>query len=284
MPTSQHETVIEMFRQRPGFAADLLKDTFDYPLPEYQGVSLGSSDLPDLRPTEYRADAVVVFAGADGPVLAVIIEVQRSRDEGKRFSWPVYIATLRARLKCHTVLLTVSTSSGVANWCGSPIWLGHPGMVLVPLALGPDRVPVITDAKEALRNPEMTVISALAHPVQAATLDALASALETFDRDHIELYADLVFAALPAALRSQLEASMTTHPYLSDFAGGYYLRGEAAGQARGKGAALLAVLQARGISVPSEIESRITDCTDVDQLDSWVRRAVTAATADELFE
>ena len=118
--------MVEMFRHRPGFTADLLKDTFDYPLPDYQQVSLGSSDLPDLRPTEYRADAVVVFAGADSPVLAVIIEVQRSRDEDKRFSWPVYVATLRARLRCPTVLLAVSTSSGVAKWCRSPIRLGTP--------------------------------------------------------------------------------------------------------------------------------------------------------------
>lgn len=301
-----------MFRHRPGFTADLLKDTFEYPLPDYQYVSLGSSDLPELRPTEYRADAVVVFAGADGPVLAVIIEVQRSRDEDKRFSWPVYIANLRARLRCHAVLLTVSTSSGVASWCGSPIWLGHPGLVLAPLALGPDHVPVITDVKEALRNPELTVLSALAHPAEVATLDALASALETFDRDHIELYADLVFAVLPAALRSQLEVTMTTHPYLSDFAGGYYLRGEAEGRALGeaegrargeaegrvlgeaegrargelnaKRAAILAVLRARHISVSSDTESRITRCSDVDQLDSWVQRAATISAAVNLFD
>ena len=288
MPTSQHETLIEMFRHRPSFAADLLEETFDFKLPDYQQVALGSADLPDLRPTEYRADAVVVFAGAGGPVLAVVVEVQRSRDEVKQFSWPVYLATLRARLKCPAVLLTVSTSEGVAKWCGSPIRLGHPGWVLTPLALGPDRVPVITDVGEALQSPEMTVLSAVAHPAQTETFKALTSALGTFDREHVELYADLVFAALPAALRHELEDTMTTHPYLSDFAGGYYLRGEAEGETAGKveatAVAVLAVLEARGLEFSEAVRNKINASKDLDELSLWLRRAVVSVTVDDLFD
>ncbi|MFC7479935.1 hypothetical protein ACFQX7_07655 [Luedemannella flava] len=46
---------------------------------------------------------------------------------------------------------------------------------------------------------------------------------------------------------------------------------------------MLAVLEARGIDVPATARDRIADCTDLDQLDTWIRRAATATTADELF-
>lgn len=46
---------------------------------------------------------------------------------------------------------------------------------------------------------------------------------------------------------------------------------------------MLAVLDARGIAVSDDARARITGCTDLEQLDVWVRRAVAAATVDELF-
>jgi len=47
--------------------------------------------------------------------------------------------------------------------------------------------------------------------------------------------------------------------------------------------ALLSILDARGIPVPDGVHNRITSCTDLDQLDTWVRRAITATTVDDLF-
>jgi hypothetical protein len=52
----------------------------------------------------------------------------------------------------------------------------------------------------------------------------------------------------------------------------------------GEAAAVLAVLDARGIDVPAEALARITSCTDLEQLDAWVRRAATANTIHELFD
>jgi len=76
-------------------------------LPQFQHVRLESSDLTDLAPTEYRADAVITLAAADTSVLAVVVEAQLGRDKNKQWTWPVYLATLRARLKCPAVLLVV---------------------------------------------------------------------------------------------------------------------------------------------------------------------------------
>jgi hypothetical protein len=56
------------------------------------------------------------------------------------------------------------------------------------------------------------------------------------------------------------------------------------GRAEGEAAAVLTVLDARGIEVPADARARITSCTDLDQLDSWLRRAATANLIDELFD
>jgi predicted transposase YdaD len=60
--------------------------------------------------------------------------------------------------------------------------------------------------------------------------------------------------------------------------------GREAGRAEGEAAALLEVLAARGIAVPEGVRERITECTDVDQLRTWVRRSVTIESIEGLFE
>ena len=46
---------------------------------------------------------------------------------------------------------------------------------------------------------------------------------------------------------------------------------------------VLTVLEARGIGLSSEDRTRITGCTDLKQLSTWLRRAVTADKASDLF-
>jgi hypothetical protein len=45
----------------------------------------------------------------------------------------------------------------------------------------------------------------------------------------------------------------------------------------------MAILSARGIAVPEDAGRRIGECTDLDLLEVWVRRAVTAESVDDLF-
>lgn len=195
MPSHLHEALIELFRQRPSLAVELLADPLGIPVPDHQDVRLDSNELTDLTPTEYRADAVVTLSEAGRPVLAIIVEVQLGKDPSKRRSWPVYLATLHARLGCPVFLLVVCPDPATAAWSAKPILLGHPGFVLRPLVLGPDRVPVVTDPDLAGGSPELAVLSAMAHgthPDRDQILDALLSALDSVDRDHADLYADVV--------------------------------------------------------------------------------------------
>ena len=37
------------------------------------------------------------------------------------------------------------------------------------------------------------------------------------------------------------------------------------------------------IEVPVDVRERITSCTELDQLETWIRRAATVSTAQDLF-
>ncbi len=290
MPSSEHEGFVDLLRQSPETALRLLRDQPGVKLPSYDHVRLEPADLNDLTPTEYRADAVFTLRAADGgrPVLGVVIEVQLHRDRDKRWVWPVYVTTLRARLRCPAMLLVVCPSAAEARWCATPVELGHPGLVLHPLVLGPERVPVVTDTDQARGAPELAVLSALArgnHPDHLKILDTVAAALATTDRDRAIRYAELLLAALPEGPRLHWEALMTqTFEFYSDYARRIGAEFEAKGEARGEARAVLRALAARGIEVPDDARDRITACTDLDQLDIWVSRAATAKAIEDLFD
>jgi hypothetical protein len=284
MPSSLHEALIEMLRHNPGFATELLRLSLGWELPRYERIRMESAEFTDLSPTQYRADAVAVLTAGERRVLGVVVEVQLRPDSDKQWTWPVYLATLRARLKCPTVLLVVCLDAAVAAWCGTSIDMGHPEWILKPLVLGPNQFPVVTDPDEALRAPELAVMSAMAHGAgqdREPVLDTLLVALSTIDEERATLYADVVLSVLPEAARRYLEGLMTsrTYEYRSEFARGYFFKGRAEGEAD----AVLEVLDARGLDVTEDVRERVTGCTDIDQLRTWLRRAATARSIDEVF-
>ena len=71
--------------------------------------------------------------------------------------------------------------------------------------------------------------------------------------------------------------------YSSDFAKLHYAMGWEEGKAEAWAAAVLTVLDARGIAATSDQESLIMHCTDLDRLSEWLRRAVTAESADQVL-
>lgn len=287
VPSNLHELLVELFRFQPQLVPELLTGVLDVPVPTFDSVRSESSDAVDLVPTEYRADAVVVLTDDTGPVLAVVIEVQLRRDADKAWTWPVYIATLRARLRCPVELLVVSPDRAVAGWCGQPIRLGLGEAVVRPLVLGPDLVPVVDEPDRSAGSVELTVLSALAHadsPHARAVLGTLLHLLQGVESGRGFDYLGLVYAALPSAARRHLEDLVKTDIDFqhSEFAQWLKAEWKAEGEAEGEARAVLTILAARGVEVPEQTRRRITACTDLDQLDTWVRRAATAETIDDL--
>jgi hypothetical protein len=75
-----------------------------------------------------------------------------------------------------------------------------------------------------------------------------------------------------------------TFEFQSRYARRLLAEGRAEGRAEGEARMLLRVLAARGIDVPDDIRARITGCSDLDQLERWADRALTATSVHELFE
>ncbi|GAA4697288.1 hypothetical protein [Phytohabitans rumicis] len=65
------------------------------------------------------------------------------------------------------------------------------------------------------------------------------------------------------------------------------LRGIAAenrkiGEVLGEARAVLTVLDGRDVAVPADVRDRILACTDLPQLDTWLRRAAIATSIDDI--
>lgn len=290
MPSLTHEGLVSLFRNRPELAPELLRDALGIELPAYAEARVESADLTEVVPTEYRADLVVLLV--DGkPVFGIVVEVQLElkEDDRKFFTWPSYVANLRAYLECDACVLVITPSEAVAVRAGKPIRLG-PGSTVSPFVVGPKAVPVVRDAEAAKRDPELAVLSAMAHgcdePELAVQIAAAAFAgAAGLDDERSLLYSDLIRISLSEAARRAFEDLMATGNY--EFQSEFHKKADALGRAKGrvegKASAVLTFLEARGIAVSGTAKDRILACTDPELLDRWIRKAATITSADELF-
>jgi hypothetical protein len=286
-----HEVLVDIFKNRPSLAAELLAEALDVSLPSYTEARLASIDLTDIQPAEYRADAVVILLRHGVPVRVIIVEVQLAVDPGKRFSWPAYVTVSRAIHRCPAGLLIVAPDPAVAAWCAKPIKTGIPGFVLRPPVLSRTAVPKVTDPEEAARRPELGVLSAMAHgkTKQGATIAAaVLPAVQRLDANRSKFYHDLVYNSLNEAARRTLEAMMKGYEYQSDFAKKYVAEGLTKGIAKGRAEeaarALLTVLRVRGLAVPDTVRERILAQKDPERLERWLEKAVVAASVSAIID
>jgi hypothetical protein len=242
---------------------------------------------------------MVVLRQGSQAVRVVIVEPQLRWKVGKRRAWAGYWGEAYQRYGCRVVLLVVTPDPGVARRAAEPIDLDGLGSVLKPRVLGPGLLPVMLEVKEAQANPELAVVSVLAHGREASAVEQAKVALRAvlgLDDERARAYADLVFGALSKAMQLALEEWMRSETqYQSEFARKYLAQGLEKGLARGReegreegvskgeARALLTFLRARGVAVDARSERRIASCTNPRQLERWVKRAATVAHVRELF-
>ncbi|MBI3181707.1 MAG: hypothetical protein HYZ28_06155 [Myxococcales bacterium] len=287
MPSTLHEALLLLFRNRTTLAPELLQRALAVPVPSFTEARVEDAAFTQVTPTEYRADLVVLL-GDRAPVFGIVVEVQLSRDETKRFTWPFYAVALRARLRCPTCLLVVAPDARVAEWASEPIELGQPGSQYRPLVLGPGLVPLIASESEARRAPELAVLSALAHGNRERGIEvgkAVFIAARDLDEDRRLLYIDLVLAFLSEDARKNLEDQMARegYEYQSDFARRYFAEGKAEGKAEGLRAALVKVLEVRGFDLSPDLRRRIEAEANIERLERWLSAAVNAKAVSDVF-
>ncbi|WP_437278160.1 hypothetical protein WME90_44220 [Sorangium sp. So ce375] len=290
MPSVTHEALVELFKNRPALAAELLHDALGHPVPTFTEARVESSDFTEIVPSDRRADVVVVLLVGEQqqPAMAIVVEVQLGVDPDKSYVWPVYVTQTRARHRCPTGLLVVTIDAAMARWSSRPIDTGHPGWTLTPLVLGPQGVPVVIDAAQAKAAPEVAVLSAMAHgqseAAEAIGVAFFSGAVDELDEERRAVYGDLVLSSLNAAARRKLEAMMKSgYQFQSEFARGYVAKGRQEGILEAKAHDVLAVLEARGLEVPVEVRERVLASTDLDELDRWIRRSAVVSDARELL-
>lgn len=194
-------------------------------------------------------------------------------------------------LRCPVTVLCVCPDPDVAAWYGEPIETGLSGYVFRAVALGPREVPVITDSEAVVAQPELAMLGVMAHGRNRRVLQTFADALKAVkDDEHALRYYEYAYVMASPAARRVLEeiVSSTDWPVYSPFAKEHYGRGKAdgleEGEARGEAKSILTILAARQIEVSEDVRARILGCTDMEQLDEWLRRAAVANSVTDLFD
>jgi hypothetical protein len=270
----------------------MLREALRARLPRFDTADIQPNEV-NIQPVEYRADMVVYLRRGRSVVGIVVVEVQRSRNAGKRYSWPVYVAGLRAKKKCPVWLLVVASSEAVARWAAKPIELGG-GSFLLPWVLGPSKVPVVTDAALARGNLQLALLSLLTHGkgqnVQQAAQVALAArrALEGLDGEFAAIYSDFVENALSGPARREFrKMDPATYVFKGPTARRLIAKGEKKGLEKGleKGriALLTSLLTERFGALSRTVRGQLAS-SSIEQLDAMGKRVLSAKTLDEVLQ
>ncbi|MBT2390817.1 hypothetical protein J7E87_15650 [Streptomyces sp. ISL-1] len=295
MVSSSHEAMHRIFQKDPGVFSRTFR-TLDLPLADPDTVSLMPTDLTEIKPLERRVDTLLrIDTVMDGSYL-LAVEAQGRKDPDKPASWAYYLAYLHTKYRLPAVLLVTCQDRGTATWASGPFVFGPdywPMLTIRPLVLGPHNVPVLTDARTAAKDIALATLSAITHGRDAnadAILRIHAAALRTVDEETAEFFAELTELGLGSAPAAKTWRHLMTVD-LAFFrsetserlrAEGRVL-GREEGRIQGRAEDILRILERRGIETPDTVRDRVTSCTDIDTLDTWFDRALTATTAEDLF-
>jgi predicted transposase YdaD len=166
-------------------------------------------------------------------------------------------------------------------------------------------VPTVTDTTRALADPELAVLSAMAHGDSDDTLlaaqiaQAAIAASIGLDPDRSVLYFDMVLASLSEAARNSLQAmDPANYDFQSEFAKRYLAEGEAKGRAEGRAegrtegeakgrtegeATLLSKLLTLKFGPLDDATAQRLRGASTTELERWAERILTANALDDVF-
>ena len=290
MVSSLHEAMHRIFREDPGLFARATRALDIPPFETPISATPLPTDLTENRPVERRVDTLMRIKAPSGEYL-LAVEAQVEPDENKHNSWTYYMAHLYAKYKLPPVLLVVCKDQQTAKWAARPVRIGPPqwpSLTLHPLVLGPGNVPVIDTPEEAASDIPLTVLSAVLHGRDRnadAILKPLAAALkdlEARDPETATLFAELTSQGLDKTEAHKLWRQLVAVD-TSFFTSSISQEIRTEGEVKGRVKDILLLLEGRNIPVSDTDRERVTTCDDLDFLDRWFRRAITANSTTEVF-
>lgn len=288
MVTQHHESFLAILHDRAEIVPQLAKEGLGINIESHARVRPASEAMTERFPAELNCDGVQICEDENGtPVHAFITEVQRKPDPDKYYSWPAYQTHLFHRMKCPATLISFCTNRVTAKWASNMrSRTGQRNIIFQPWVLGPDELPLLTQHDGRANYLERSVMAMLVNSEEKVIDHAVESYIHDVAKltnDDIQRYTIYALSCLDEGARSLVEILMEDRrifPYGSPL----LERTQKESEARGEASALLKVMESRGIGLTEELRERVRTCTDVDQLDTWLVRASTASTVDEVFK
>ena len=141
---------------------------------------------------------------------------------------------------------------------------------------------MVSDLDRAVKDIPLATLSAITHAADDSVIgdimNTLATALRSIDKPDRVIFAELTALGLGKGPAGQTWRQLMTVDTS-------FFRSEFWQETRAKTRAedIVEILEAREVAVPDDVRTRIVTCTDVDQLATWLRRAATADSVDDLF-
>jgi hypothetical protein len=292
MPSNWHDAVTRLISEHPDLGPAIAGRDPRFRrlgLPAGLPVSVGSPAFNDCLSRDFYADAVVMAGGNPlDPEYGLIGEAQQAPVQGKLQDWARYAAAFWLSTGKPAVVLVLCPNDKIARWYAErqPITTSLPGYAPPAIIIGPSQIPVLTDQAQMDADPALAVLSVAAHGAgDPAVIEAFRQELVAMPPPQKRKYYEFAHQLSGVTLRKILEDLVASDLLLSSpIAIENYTKGQAKGEAKGEADAILLVLKTRGLTPTDAQRTRITDCTDLSLLRTWVTRAVTATLIDNLFD
>jgi hypothetical protein len=110
----------------------------------------------------------------------------------------------------------VVTTEEMRDWASRPILVGHPGACVVPIVIGKEAFPLVTDVKEAIRTPYKAILATLLHAQDEGVEHgayAAAKGAETLPTRDKDMWLELIAVAINEVSAKILEAMMNVEEF-----------------------------------------------------------------------
>ncbi|NAS21551.1 hypothetical protein GT755_07605 [Herbidospora sp. NEAU-GS84] len=282
MPTTQHDSLNQLFRERPQLALDLVRRAKLLEVPDGLPVRAHQLELSDRVSKELRPDLLLTLGPEREPYAALIVEMQLQPSEAKARQLPRYAAAVWLHLDCPVHVVVVCPDRRTARWAATRMPTELETLYVEPLAIGPDDIPLVTRAQVA-DNPELATLSLMAHGADPGVAEDILDGFDGLPVEHAAYYYQYAFHFAAESAKHRLEQVVKTKPVFSPFAREHFGEGVAVGETQGEIKSLLTILDARGLTLDDRQRETVTACTDSAQILEWVRRAAVVDEAAELF-